>query len=299
MNLKDASPQENGGIFITFKTNQTLFFSTIAYFFVTMAATSTDKTTSFEIYVSKDTFKFNAAHFVAFKGYRELLHGHNYKVGVRLLGKRKIGADGYLVDFGNVKDVTKAACKRLNEHFLCPIHSDVIKINTEEVKGKQVSVRLECEDGSIFVFPRQDVAMLPLAHATAEELAIYLYGEILSGLNADYLCKRGIHTMEITVAEAPGQEATFRLEIPESEDGSFHLDVRKYIMEGEVIPMPCLDRKPKEKKQVPVECCQNCNNTKKKFSEKLEKLVESINATSMQKKADLTTEDLKLLLHKF
>jgi dihydroneopterin triphosphate aldolase (PTPS-III) / 6-pyruvoyltetrahydropterin synthase len=201
-----------------------------------------DRLTSFEVFVSKDSFKFNAAHFVAFKGFRERLHGHNYTVSVRLLGSRKIGADGYLIDFGNVKDVTKSVCKSINEYFICPIHSSVISITTEEIDGKETSVRLVCEDGATFVFPRQDVAMLPLAHATAEELAIYLYGEILKGLDSNYLTMRGIHTMAVTVAEAPGQEATFRLEIPNGTEGSFHLDVRKYIMEGDIIPMPCLGR---------------------------------------------------------
>lgn len=220
-----------------------------------MMTTSSERTTSFEVYVSKDTFKFNAAHFVAFKGYRERLHGHNYCVGVRLFGNRKICSDGYLIDFGNIKNVTKDVCKRINEYFICPIYSNVLTITTELVDGNETSVRIECEDGTVFLFPRQDVAMLPLAHATAEELAIYLYGEILKGLDSDYLIQRGIHTMEVIVAEAPGQEATFRLEIPTSPDGSCQLDVRKFIMEGEVVPMPCLD-KPKnpELGQLCLEC---------------------------------------------
>ena len=202
-----------------------------------------DRYTSFEVFVSKDTFKFNAAHFVAFRGFRERLHGHNYKVSVRLCGSRKIGADGYVIDFGNVKDVTKSVCKKLNEYFLCPIHSPVLKINITKKDGIEQSVHIECEDGTFFVFPRQDVALLPLAHATAEELAIYLYGEILNGLDAEYLSKRGIHTMEVTVAEAPGQEAIFRLEIPvDKEKRASSFDVCKYITEGEIIPLPCINK---------------------------------------------------------
>jgi dihydroneopterin triphosphate aldolase (PTPS-III) / 6-pyruvoyltetrahydropterin synthase len=197
---------------------------------------------AFEVFVSKDTFKFNAAHFVAFKGFRERLHGHNYRVSVRLLGQRKIGSDGYLIDFGNVKDVTKKVCKRINEYFICPMYSPVINITIKkDDTGNEKSVCLVCEDGAEFVFPRQDVAMLPLAHATAEELAIYLYGEILDGLDSSYLSMRGIHTMEVIVAEAPGQEALFRLQIPKDENRKAHLDVRKYIMEGCIIPSPCLD----------------------------------------------------------
>ena len=50
----------------------------------------------YEIYVSRESFKFNAAHFIAYRGFRERLHGHNYRVSVRLRGP--VGPDGYVVD---------------------------------------------------------------------------------------------------------------------------------------------------------------------------------------------------------
>jgi 6-pyruvoyl-tetrahydropterin synthase len=247
-------------------------------------------TTSFEVFVSKDTFKFNAAHFVAFSGFRERLHGHNYRVSVRLLGERKIGADGYVIDFGNVKDVTKAVCKKLNEHFICPIHSDVLKI-TENADDK--SVRIECEDGTFFVFPVKDCAMLPLVHATAEELSIYLWAELLRGLDADYLIKRGIHTMEVIVAEAPGQEAVFRLEIPAPTDTEFSLDVRTFITAGDVVPMPCLTEEHKPKKA----CCEGCQTSTKALSDQLEQLALAMNGGGAQQ-GTVTAEKLAALLNK-
>jgi 6-pyruvoyl tetrahydropterin synthase len=42
----------------------------------------------FEVFVGKEDFKFSAAHFVAFNGFRERLHGHNYQVAVRLKGQQ-------------------------------------------------------------------------------------------------------------------------------------------------------------------------------------------------------------------
>ncbi|RHZ22112.1 hypothetical protein DYB26_005474, partial [Aphanomyces astaci] len=76
----------------------------------------------YRVFVSKDYMKFNAAHFIAFKvhellamvvvgdrcvcvwlqGFRERLHGHNYRMSVTITGDR-IGHDGYLVDFGDIK----------------------------------------------------------------------------------------------------------------------------------------------------------------------------------------------------
>ena len=42
----------------------------------------------FEVFVGKEDFKFSAAHFVAYDGFRERLHGHNYQVAVRLKGTK-------------------------------------------------------------------------------------------------------------------------------------------------------------------------------------------------------------------
>lgn len=194
---------------------------------------------TFEVFVEKDTFKFNAAHFVAFEGYRERLHGHNYRVGVRLQGNRThIGPDGYVIDYGNIKKVCKDICKDLNEHFLCPMYSDVLHIVQNTETGV---VRIECAvDGTHFEFPAADCKMLPIMHATTEELAIYLWSQVVERLDAGYLKARGMSSLELTVAEAPGQQATFRYPIPSSSSFS-SLDVRHFIQTGQVIPMPCLE----------------------------------------------------------
>jgi 6-pyruvoyltetrahydropterin/6-carboxytetrahydropterin synthase len=253
----------------------------------------------FEVHVSKDTFKFNAAHFVAYPGFRERLHGHNYRVSVCLLGERKIGPDGYLIDFGCVKDVTKKVCKELNEHFLCPILSNVIQITTEKESGNHESVRLICEDGSIFVFPKSDCAMLPIVHATTEELAIYLWGRILHGLDAGYLVQRGIHTMEVTVAEAVGQDATFRLEIPTSDSSDHLFDVSQYIMTGDVVPMPCPSNPDiaGSGNHFTKTCWGDCTSCQSKLSLKLEQLAEIINNGKLKEKTEpLTANDLEALI---
>lgn len=253
-----------------------------------MNADATTSTSNFEVYVSKDTFKFNAAHFVAFQGYRERLHGHNYQVGVRLLGRRTLGADGYVIDYGNIKSVCKTVCKKLNEHFLCPTFSDVLNIQEEE-SGTN-NVRIECQDGSVFSFPKQDCVMLPIVHATTEEIAIYLWSEILKGLNSQYLVQRGIHTMEVTVAEAPGQQATFRWEIPDQVEGNFSLDVRTFLQKGQVVPMPCLEPDKSSEKS---ECCAGCTDN---FSCQLERLAKAINERDT--KEPLSPEELQSILNK-
>jgi hypothetical protein len=108
-------------------------------------------------------------------------------------------------------------------------------------------------DGTEFLFPKSDCILLPIVHATAEELAIYIYCQILNRMTIEYVQARNINMMEITVAEAPTQQATFRYPIPithsstanassssSSSSSSFSIDVRQFIMSGNIVPMPCL-----------------------------------------------------------
>lgn len=213
---------------------------------------SQEPQTNFEVNVSKDTFKFNAAHFVAYNGFRERLHGHNYKLSIRLLGSRTLGQDGYVLDFGELKAVAKKVCKELNEYFICPMYSNVITIQEDETQGggggqqqqqQQPNWKLLCQDGAQFSFPKSDVVMLPIVHSTVEEIAIYCWGQILIGLDAKYLIQRGIHTMEVTCAEAVGQEAVFRMKIPDTNDKQEILNlcnVQSYVPKGDVVPRSCL-----------------------------------------------------------
>ena len=126
-----------------------------------------------EVYVSKENFKFNCAHFIAYKGFRERLHGHNYRVGVRIRGDR-VGPEGYLIDFGDIKEATRAICSSLNEYFLCPANSDVISISSDAT-----NICLQCEDGSVFSLPSTDCKMLPLCHTSAEEIAHYIFCKLV------------------------------------------------------------------------------------------------------------------------
>ena len=71
-----------------------------------LADTSIPPPTAFSVVVFSQAFKFNLAHFVAYRGFRERLHGHNYSLSIELMGSR-ISSDGYVMDFGDVKAVCK------------------------------------------------------------------------------------------------------------------------------------------------------------------------------------------------
>ena len=139
-------------------------------------------------------------------------------VSVRLTGK--LCRDGYVVDFGDIKKYTRGICKELNEHFICPCASDVLRI---ESKDSQVTI--ECPDGAYFSFPRGDCAMLPIAHSTAEEMAVYIWQKLLEQFGP-VLIERGVTMMEVNVSEMPRQAATFRHRIPRA-GATAHLDQRE------------------------------------------------------------------------
>jgi 6-pyruvoyl-tetrahydropterin synthase len=157
-------------------------------------------TRSFKVHVEKDYLKFNAAHFIAYKGFREALHGHNYRVSVEIEGT--LTNQGYVLDFGVVKEVAKRVCSHLNEKTIIPARSDCLVIRED---GQQVVVRFEQDE---FRFPRADVALLPIVHSSAEELAQYLLSEVRKELRTEVLGE--IHTIQIGVAETPGQAAYCR-----------------------------------------------------------------------------------------
>ena len=154
----------------------------------------------FDVFVGKEYLKFNAAHFIAYPGFRERLHGHNYQVTVRLEGA--LGPDGYVLDFGVVKRATKRVCESLDEYTILPADSDCLRI-----VEKAESVEVTYEDGSHFVFPRADVILLPIVHSSAEELARYVAGRVREELIADGA--RPWRRLEVSVSETHGQSATY------------------------------------------------------------------------------------------
>lgn len=158
----------------------------------------------YRVVVEKEYLKFSAAHFIAYKGFREPLHGHNYQVSVTLAGA--LGTDGYVLDFGIVKKVTKAVCDELDERIIVPARSDCLTITHEGP-----SIVMVYEDGDRFLFPATDCVVLPIVHASAEELAAYVLSRLREGLGQ--LAMRGLTEIEVGVSEAPGQAAYCRAEL--------------------------------------------------------------------------------------
>jgi 6-pyruvoyl-tetrahydropterin synthase len=153
----------------------------------------------YRVEVSPDLLRFSAAHFIAYPGFREPLHGHNYQMSVRV--DAALGSDGYVLDFGVVKRAAEELCAELTERTIVPMRSDCLVID-----ASAGSVRVTTLDGGRFEFPVADCALLPIVHSSAEEIAAYLVERLRAALAAE-VSGREVHAIAVGVAEAPGQTA--------------------------------------------------------------------------------------------
>jgi 6-pyruvoyl-tetrahydropterin synthase len=157
----------------------------------------------FSVGIGKEFLRFTAAHFIAFRGFREPLHGHTYQVQVTVGGP--VGPDGYVVDFLVLKKVAEEECARLHFRTLLPGQSDCL-----EIEDAAEGVKVRCEDGTCFLFPRQDVSLLPIVHTSSEEIARYLLARLKERLSE--VRGNSIQTIEVLIEDIPGQVAVCREE---------------------------------------------------------------------------------------
>lgn len=155
----------------------------------------------FSVSIGKEMLRFTAAHFIAFRGFREPLHGHTYQAQVTVSGP--VGPDGYVVDFLVLKKIAEEECAQLHFRTLLPRHSDCLTLAEQET-----TITVQCEDGSQFLFPRQDVRLLPIVHTSSEEIARHLLARLRERLRD--VRGNSIRTIEVLIEDIPGQTAVCR-----------------------------------------------------------------------------------------
>jgi 6-pyruvoyl tetrahydropterin synthase/QueD family protein len=153
-----------------------------------------------KVKIEGGNLKFSSAHFITFGGKCERLHGHNYGVLVELEGT--LNEDKLVFDFTILKRLTREICQRLDHRFLLPLHNP--HLNLQELPdGWEVQFQQKR-----YIFPREDVAELPIDNSTAERLAEYVCEELYKSL-AEYDTSR-LHTICVGVEEAPTQMAYYQ-----------------------------------------------------------------------------------------
>lgn len=158
---------------------------------------------TYTLELAKEDFKFSCAHFTLFGATEaELLHGHNYQVAVEVVGKR-LDEEGMLASFLEVKNAIRAACRRLDSRTLIPALSHHLEI-AEQPGG--IEVRFH---DRLYVFPEQDVLLLPIANTSVELFARMLWQELIAVAHT-----KGLDALGVRVAETAGQSCWFRAPVP-------------------------------------------------------------------------------------
>ncbi len=158
---------------------------------------------SWGIEVAKEYFKFSAAHFLIFPdGSAERLHGHNYRVYVRL--SAPLGPHGLVLDFKRVKPVIRELVDSLDEHWILPgKHAD---LHIHERQDGVVEVHYR---GRYYAAPRADILVLPVNNTSAENLAAW-FGRELQRRLRERFPEVDARRLEVAVEETSGQRGIWR-----------------------------------------------------------------------------------------
>ncbi len=163
---------------------------------------------SYRVSVAKDYLAFSSAHFITFRGHKcESLHGHNYRLAVVVEGA--VDAEClFVLDFAVLKQVIKPMVEAVDHKVLLPTQNEKLALREE---GDALIV--DYLGKGRFVFPRSDVALVPVKNTTVEMLAEYFANEIRGALRA--AGHAHLLRLDVEVEESPGQSGGFSVRFAE------------------------------------------------------------------------------------
>ncbi len=138
--------------------------------------------------------KFSASHFIPSHYKCSRIHGHDYGVRIRIFGKTK---DCILYDFVALKKKVREICENLDHKLIIP---QTKKYISHKIKGERIYVHFE---DKFYTFPKEDVVVIPVELATAEELSRYFSKVILQSIDFP----ENVKGLEVCIDEGPGQGA--------------------------------------------------------------------------------------------
>lgn len=153
--------------------------------------------------LAKEDFKFSSAHFTLFSADEaELLHGHNYQVGVEFEGP-KLDEEGLLISFVDTKKAIRALCEELDTQVLIPQNSPHLSFGYE---NGHIDIRFR---DRVYRMPESDVLLLPEVNTSIEVLARYIWHRLTAVLDLSLLERFGVR-----VSETAGQSCWYRAATP-------------------------------------------------------------------------------------
>jgi len=156
------------------------------------------------ILIARDQYKFSCAHMTVFAdGTKERLHGHNYTIAVAIeVARVELAA---MIPFAPIKAALAELCSGWKEHVLVATKNPFLVVIRDD---SELEFRL-C--GDRYVMPRQDALLLPIDNISVEALAAHvaeLLRERITVLEAPH-----VRSIEVTIAESPGQGASCTVDL--------------------------------------------------------------------------------------
>lgn len=148
------------------------------------------------IEISKESFKFSAAHFTVFSATeRERLHGHNFKVRAEVVAP--VDDNGLCFNYQEIKRRLKQICDELDEYVLLPGDSPYLEV---EQNSDLIYVRFADQT---MQFLTSDTQVLPIRNTTVEELSNLIMQRLFS--QDDFLTANQVQSVKVSVSSGDGQ----------------------------------------------------------------------------------------------
>jgi 6-pyruvoyltetrahydropterin/6-carboxytetrahydropterin synthase len=144
--------------------------------------------------------KFSACHFIPEHGKCSRLHGHIYSIHAKVYGEKN--EKGMIFDFIALKDAMKVIAEELDHRVLIPGECKDMEIEI----GEDVKVKMGEKN---YVFPCDDVVVMDIKLASAEELVDFILKRLLSSVKLP----DNVKAIELGLDEGKGQGAWVRKEL--------------------------------------------------------------------------------------
>lgn len=153
----------------------------------------------------RTNLRFSACHMLVRHRKCSRIHGHSYAIHLKLRGETD--ENHYLFDFGVAKKKLREFARELDHRVMVPTDSPDIRTENDKENG-QVVVDMA---GKRYVFPEEDVVLIPTKASTVEELSGYL----LDRLRSELVLPSGVKRISLGIDEGPGQGAWSTIDIEE------------------------------------------------------------------------------------
>ena len=140
--------------------------------------------------------RFSVSHYIPSHHKCGLLHGHTYAVGSVFRGDIDPETD-MVIDFIAVKDAIRELCDELDHHVLVPTENPHSRVTVDDTE-----VVVETH-GKRYVFPKEDVKLLPISTTTAERLAEWFLDTLVERL----AIPSTVSCIQLGIEEGKGQGA--------------------------------------------------------------------------------------------